>query len=147
MDFKSFAIKNILMPFFISVTFICAIMAVLGVFYQPDMRFGYQLLLSPLILGLATSLTTLVNYSKYELTLQGAMIRKLLQFVLIELIVLLSIYLSGNMTSAPLILSVAFSVLLIFSTVHFVQWIVDKNTAKVFNEALKKMQKENEMAK
>ncbi len=143
MDFKTFAIKNILMPFFISVSCICVAMAVLGMLYQPDMRFGYQILISPLVFGAATTLTSLVNYSKNELTVREAFLRKLLQFVLIELVVLLTVYSSGTLTGVSELVSLALSVFLVFATVHLVQWIDDQKTAKSFNEALKKMQEEH----
>ena len=141
MGFKSFFYKNIVMGFFVAVTCICAAMAILGMFFEPDTRFGYQGFLSPLIFGAATTLPTLINYSKYELSVRQAFIRKLIQMVLIEIIVLLVVYSSGTLTRVSLAIYLALSTLIIFAVVHLVLWVNEKKTAKAFNKALLEMQK------
>lgn len=64
MDFKTFFEKKIMMSFFVSVTCICAAMALVGMTFETDTRFGYEAFLSPLIFGLLASIPTLVTYSK-----------------------------------------------------------------------------------
>lgn len=140
MNFKTFFYKNILMGFFIAVTCICAAMAILGLIFEPDARFGYQGLLFPLFYGAATMLPSLVTYSKHELSVREALVRKLIEFLLIELIILMILYSGGALTSISLVISVAMSVFLIYTTVNLVLWISDRKTAKTFNEALLKMQ-------
>lgn len=140
MDFKTFFIKNIVMGFFVAVTCICVGIAVLGMVFDPDLRFGYQGLFSPLIYGAVTILPGLLNYSRHEMSVREAIVRKLLQFVLIELIVFLIVYTGGGLNSVSLVISLALSVFLIYMTVNFVLWVSDKKTAKAFNEALLEMQ-------
>lgn len=140
MDFKTYFYKKVLMGFFIATTCISAVMAILGLLYEPDVRFGYQGLFSPMIYGALTMLPSLVMYSKRELSVQGALIRKLLELVLIEIIVLVIVYIGGSRTNISLAISLALSVFLVYMTVNLVLWISDKKTAKVFNEALSKMQ-------
>ena len=96
-----------------------------------------------MIFGAATILPSLIGYSKRELSVREVLIRKISQLVLIELIVLLLVYSSGGLTSGGLAVSLVLSVLLINMTVHLVLWVIDKKTAKAFNEALIKMQQEN----
>ena len=50
--------------FFISVTLITAAMFILGLFFQPDMRFGYEAFAYPLIYGVIGSVPGLLMYSK-----------------------------------------------------------------------------------
>lgn len=142
MDFKTFFYKNILMGFFVATTCICAAMAIIGMLFEPDMRFGYQGLFFPLVFGAVTMLPSVVNYSKHELSIREAFVRKLFQFVLIELIILLMVYSSGTLNSVSLAISLALSVLLIFGAVHLVLWINDRKTAEAFNAALKDMQQQ-----
>ena len=143
MDFKTFLYNKILMGFFVAVTCICAGMAILGLLFEPDTRFGYGGLLSPLIYGALTMLPALATYSKRELSIRGALVRKLLELAMIELIVLLTLYSFGSLTSILMATSVALSVLVIYITVNLVLWVSDRKTAKAFNEALLKMQQDN----
>ena len=143
MDFKTFFVKQVMISFFIGVTCICAGMAILGMLFEPDTRFGYQGFLSPLIFGVATMLPSIVSYSKHELSIREMLIRKIIQLVLIELIVLLIVYSSGGLTSVALAVSIAFTVLLVGAAVHLVLWVNDKKTAKNFNKALVRMQQDN----
>ena len=144
MDFKTFFVKTVMMSFFVAVTCICAGMAILGILFEPDVRFGYEGLLSPLFFGAATMLPALIGYSKHELSVRETLIRKIIQLILAEIIVLLLVYRGGGLTSAALAVSIALIVLLVGITVHFILWINDKKTAKIFNEALIKMQRNND---
>ena len=140
MGFRTYLYKNVLMGFFVAVPCICAVMAVLGMVFEPEARFGYKGLLSPLIWGAATMLPTLVGYSKRELSVREAIIRKLIQLVLVEIIVLSAVYSGGGLTSFPLAVSLAFSVFLVGVAVYFVLWVNDRKTAAAFNKALAEMQ-------
>ena len=143
MDFKDFFIKKVLLGFFVAATCICAGMAVLGIQFDPNAGFGYEGFFSPLVFGAATILPTLVGYSKRELSVREVLIRRLVQLVLIELIVLLIVYSSGGLASPALTISLALSVLLICLIVHLVLWANDRKTAKAVNEALQIMQQDS----
>lgn len=144
MDFKTFLYKKVLMGFFVATTCIGAAMAALGLLFEPDVRFGYQGLLSPLIYGALTMLPSLVTYSRRELTVRGAIVRKTFELILIELIVLLIVNSGGSLTNVSLAISLALSVLLIYLTVNLVLWVNDRKTAKAFNTALLEMQQGHE---
>lgn len=144
MDFKTFLYKKVLMGFFIATTCIGAAMAILGLLFEPDVRFGYQGLFSPMFYGALTMLPSLVTYSKRELPVREALIRKFLELILIEFIVLLIVYTGGSLTSVSLAISLALSVCLIYMTVNLVLWISDRKTANAFNDALLKMQQARE---
>ena len=84
----------------------------------------------------------LVKYSKKELTIKQTIIRALMHLILLEAIILASLYLVGLLTSLSMAVSLGVSILLIDLTVNLVLWIQDSRTAKQFNEALVKLQKE-----
>ena len=140
MDFKTFFVKKVMMSFFVSIACICAAMAVIGMVYETDARFGYEAFLSPLLFGALASLPLLVKYSKKELTLKQAAVRNLLHFVLLEAVILSVLYFVGILTSVSMAASLGFSILTIDLTVNLVMWINDKRTAREFNSALKRMQ-------
>lgn len=140
MDFKTFFTKKILMSFFISTTCITAVIAILGMLFEPDKYFGYSAYFSPLIFGALATLPQLITYSKKELTLKQTIVRKLIFLLLLELLVVFTLYSAGTLTSASIVIALVLSVLIIFLTVHLVIWVNDSTTAREFNKSLKVLQ-------
>lgn len=140
MDFKTFFVKKVMMSFFVSITCISAAMALIGMLFEPDPRFGYEAFLSPLIFGVLASLPMLVKYSKRELSFRQTAIRNVIHFLLLEVVVLSVLYFGGMLTSISMAISLGISIFVIDLTVNLVLWINDKRVAKEFNYALKKFQ-------
>jgi hypothetical protein len=140
MNFKDFFVKKILMSYFVSVTFICVVMALVGTTFDSGTRFGYEAFLSPLIFGAVASLPLLVKYSKNELSVKQTALRSVIHFILLEVVILLVLYFEGIITSMSMAISLVISIFIIDLTVNLVLWINDKRTAKEFNDALKRMQ-------
>lgn len=145
MDFKTFFVKKVMMSFFVSITCICAAMALIGMSFEPDARFGYEAFLSPLIFGALASLPMLVKYSKSELSFKQTAIRNVIHFLLLEAVILSILYFVGLLTSMSMAISLGISIFVIDLTVNLVLWINDKRTAKEFNSALKKLQNDYEI--
>lgn len=128
--------------FFISVTLITAAMFILGLFFQPDMRFGYEAFAYPLIYGVIGSVPGLLMYSRKELTLKQTLIREFIQMSLI--IVLIITFMFGRFKNiqdlVPQIIGVSVSIVIIYVLVHFFGWLMDLKTAKVMTEDLKRFQ-------
>lgn len=140
MDFKTFFIKNVMMSFFVSIACICASMALIGMVFEPEIRFGYEAFLSPLIFGAVAAIPSLVQYSKKDLTLKQTAFRNVLHFILLEVVILSVTYFMGIITSVSMAVSLCFSIFIIYLVVTIVIWVNDKRIAKEFNDALKKMQ-------
>ncbi len=115
-------------------------MALIGMIFEPDTRFGYEAFLSPLIFGTLATLPMLVKYSKNELSFKQTAIRNVIHFVLLEVVILSILYFRGMITSMSMSVSLGISIFVIDLTVNLVLWINDKRTAKEFNCALKKLQ-------
>ncbi|MCE5196759.1 MAG: DUF3021 family protein [Negativicutes bacterium] len=146
MDFKTFFVKKVMMSFFVSVTCICTAMALIGIGFEPNTRFGYEAFLSPLIFGALASIPTLVTYSRKELSFQLAAMRNAIHFLLLEAVILSVLYFGGMLTSVAMAISLGISIFVIDLTVNLVLWINDKRIAKEFNSALKKLQNDYETA-
>lgn len=140
MDFKTFFIKKVMMSFFISITCISGAIALIGMVFEPDTRFGYEAFLSPFIFGAIASLPMLVKYSKRELSIKEMALRNVIHFLLLEVLILSVLYFGGMLTSISMVISLGIAILMIDLTVNLVLWINDKRTAKEFNGALKKLQ-------
>ena len=140
MDFKTFFVKKVMMSFFVSITCISAAMALIGMSFEPDARFGYEAFLSPLIFGALATLPMLVQYSKEELSFKQTAIRNVIHFLLLETVILSILYFWGLLTSVSMAISLGISIFVIDLTVNLVLWINDKRIAKELNNALKKLQ-------
>lgn len=140
MDFKTFFVKKVMMSFFVSVTCICTVMALVGMVFEPDARFGYEAFLSPLIFGAVASIPSLVQYSKKDLSLRQTAIRNAIHFLLLEAAILSILYFLGLLTSLSMAVSLGISIFVIDLIVNLVLWINDKRTAMEFNNALKRLQ-------
>lgn len=140
MEFKTFFVKKVMMSFFVSITFISAAMALIGMLFEPDTSFGYEAFLSPLIFGALASLPILVKYSKKELSFKQTAIRNVFHFLLLEAVILSVLYFGGMLTSMSMAISLGISIFVIDLTVNLVLWINDKRTAKEFNNALRILQ-------
>lgn len=141
MSFKEH-LKSALKMFFIIVTLINAAIFILGKVFRPDDRFGYEVLLSPLIYAAISLIPMLCSYSKKELTLKQFIFREVLQLIAIE-VILIGLGL-GTEGLAPenlaLTASFALSVLVIFVLVHLISWLLDLHAAKQINSDLKTFQ-------
>jgi hypothetical protein len=144
MEFKEFFIKKILVSYFLSVTGITAAIGLLGSVFAPEARFGYQAFLSPFLFGLVAAVPSLALYSKKELPVKQLLFRLALHFILLETLILLYAFVSGLLTSVSVALSMFAAVLIIDVTVHLVHWLSDRRTAGALNEALRKMQLQEE---
>jgi len=143
MDFKTFFIKKIMISFFISTTCITVAMALIGIVFEPTVRFGYEAFLSPMLFGALATLPMLVKYSKKELSIKQTMVRGVMHFILLEAVLLTALHLAGLLASLSMTVSLAVFICIIYATVNLVLWIQDTRTAKELNEALQKMQRDH----
>ena len=142
MSFRTYLVKKVMMSFFVSVACICAAMALIGLSYESEARFGYEAFLSPLLFGAAASLPLLVKYSRKELSLKQAIIRNIIHFILLEVLLLSLLFAAGLITDVSMTVSLGFTIFVIDITVYLVLWISDTRTARAFNKALQEMQKQ-----
>lgn len=138
MNWDEFLRKN-LMDFFIVVTCITLLMGVVGLIYEPDQRFGYEAYFSPLIFGVIGIVPSFITYSKKELSIRKMIIRKALQLIILEGLILGFGYWTGAMKGS-ILLSLFISVFLVFLLVHIISYVIDSKQAAHLSEELKTFQ-------
>ncbi|MCM1183997.1 MAG: hypothetical protein NC337_11550 [Roseburia sp.] len=132
-----------LMIYFILVTCITAGIMILGLAFDPDARFGYSAFASPFIFAALGVIPNLLMYSSKELSDKQVILRKMIQFAVIEAEV------SGVCIISPIIHSekaevmtgVMISVLVIFILVHFINIMNNYFSAKQLTKELMQFQK------
>lgn len=138
MTWGEFFRKN-LMNFFIIVTCVSVLMALIGPVFDPERIFGYEAYYSPLLFGVIGVLPSFVTFSRKELTFNQMIVRKVLHLILLEGLILSIGILTGIM-KADVLLSIALSIFVIFLLVYFISWIIDSKKAVELNADLKVFQ-------
>ena len=131
-----------LASFFISVTLINLAMLILGCLLEPDLEFGYSAFAYPLIYGVIGSLPGLVMYSKKELTVKQAIIRQIVNVILIIAIIEIFMFGGKAMTKELTIiaLSVAVSIAIVYIGVEYIMYRLDLKDAQNMTDKLKSFQ-------
>lgn len=134
--------KKILMRFFIIVTGINVAIAVLGLSLYPKQTLSYDAFFSPIIFGAAAVLPAYVLYSKKELTFRQMLMRRIVHFVLLEMLQIGFGYLTGYMNSFRNIAMLFLAVLAVYLFTSVIAWIIDSRTAVEINKGLQRLQKQ-----
>lgn len=131
MRFKAF-IRSTCATYFIIVTLINLSTFVLGSIYRPEERFGYGAFLAPLLYGFWGILPMCVMYSAKEMTRREIFIRKILQFILLEVLLLGLVFGHAGSTKDNMgqIVSFALSVFVIFVLAHVISFMLDTQEAR-----------------
>lgn len=129
---------DLLRTYFTLVTLITLAILVLGMNFDPDVRFGYEAFAAPLIYGICGTFPNVIMYSKRELAVKEFLFRKGIQFVLIEVTFLTLAYKSANIDTEQfsVVLGIGFSILVIFILVHLIIWVLDYLSARQMTKEL-----------
>jgi hypothetical protein len=139
MNFSSFFIRRILLPFFMITACVSIAEGVLGYLFHPDYYLPYSAMFSPALYGAATTLPSLVYYSHKDLSVMQIRIRRAVQIALIEATVFTINYLDGNISSFSVAVALFFTVLIICLAVYAVNYLNDMRVADELNAALRQM--------
>ncbi len=128
--------------FFSVVTCINLAMLVMGLAFLPEERFGYEAFMAPLLYGAVGTLPNVVMYSKKELKIKELLVRKAIQLVLIEVLVLLAAFYGAEefVQQPHIIAGVAVSILVIYILVSVIEGLQNYFMAKHMTEDLMKFQ-------
>lgn len=136
---KEFA-NDMLTSYFSLVTLISVVMLVLGLNFYPDASFGYVAYAFPLIYGACGILPNVVMYSRHELTIKEFLVRKVIQFILTEMIVLFAVF--GNVLTEDInvVIATGIGIFIVYVVAHIIDWIQECLSAKKMTEDLIKLQ-------
>ena len=145
MRLKQFFINKMIL-FFMLTTLITIAIFLIGSAFDGDARFGYDAMLSPIVFAGSCVLPTLVTYSKRELKPKEMLSRMVLEFFLIEAVVLGLAFASPAIDTSrkSVVLAIAGSVLVIYFMACFFSWLKESAEAKGMNEDLIQFQKLHE---
>lgn len=128
--------------FMVCTTCITILEGVVGMILYPEQKFGYDAFFSPPLFGFCSVLLGVVTYSKKELSVKQVLIRRGIHLLLIEGLIFGVNYAAGIVFKSMSILMLAAAIALVFVTVYVVLWLNDKRSAEMFNERLKRYQRQ-----
>ena len=135
-------IKDNAINFFIIVTMVNIAMFVCGTILAPDQVLHYNAFLVPVIDGLLGVIPGLVMYSKRELSVKQMIVRNIIQFLSVELIVVVFTFGFSKITSEkiPYLIGVVLCVAFVYAAVLIIRYLLDMKTARQLNDELKAFQ-------
>lgn len=131
-----------IIAFMICTTCITILEGIAGMILYPDQKLGFDAFFSPPLFGFCSVLLGVVTYSKKELSVKQVLIRRGLHLLLIECLIFGVNYAVGNYFEPLHFFALAAAIALVFVTVYVVLWLNDKRSAEMFNEQLKRYQKQ-----
>lgn len=133
---------NMIRNFFVIFGVIVLVTALLN----PTYELSSKIIMLIALFALLSDLTAIVFWSKKELSDKSRITRRVLHFVLIEIIVLFFGNILGFASGVTQNIIFGFEILGIYAIVCWIDWLIDKKTADDINDKLKKMrsiEKEN----
>lgn len=137
---------DMIYTYFMLVTMILAVMMILGSYFMPEARFGYESFRAPLIYAAFGTIPNIVMYAKKELTVKQLLVRKFIQLILVEIIVI-AIAVPAEMFKegkVEIVTLLAISILAVFVLTHLIEWFQNYAVAKQMTEELLVFQKNHE---
>ena len=141
MTIKEFII-NRLQLFFLLVTMILMAQVILGNAIEPDRVLYYKDFIGTFEMAGLCIIPTFVTYSKKELTLKQMLFRHLIQFVLIEAVILTLAFvgIENSPEKASSIISICVSVAVIYVLAIFAMWYRQYIESKKLTKLLQNIQ-------
>lgn len=135
-------VRSILNSYFTLVTLISIFMLIFGMHFYPNMSFGYAAYAFPLIYAACGILPEVVMYSGRELSVVEFVIRKVIQLVLVEVLMLFAVFGGKELSSEAkgVVVVTGIGILVIFIVAHIVDWIQKCLSARKMTEDLIKLQ-------
>ena len=139
-------LKECFRSFFIIVALINIAMFVLGTIFEPEMRFGYEAYLYPILYGILGSIPNLILKERKEPTVLQYLIHEGIMTAMC-IAILLTFMFAGRPVTPEITLmacGVAASIVVIVIAVNLITWMLDTKTARDLTNELKAFQEKQE---
>lgn len=145
MEFRAM-LKKMLKDFLLIQAGIAISMGILGSINSPAYKPGYSIMFAPFIYAFFCVLPTVVTYSAKEPGIKEMAVRKAIEFILVEAVVLTVSYLGGAFEDAQMLTSIVVASAVIYAAVTFIDYLISKSTADELTEKIKELRRREESA-
>lgn len=135
-------VNSMFTSYFTLVTLISVVMLILGLNFYPEARFGYVAYAGPLIYAACGVLPNVVMYSKHELTVKEFLVRKIIQLIVTEIIILFVVFGGEDIQVEEIrvVIATGIGIFVVYVVSHIIDWIQECLSAKKMTEDLIKLQ-------
>lgn len=132
-----------LKSYFMLVTFITVLLMILGLAFDQDRTFSYQVFASPLIYAAVGVLPVFLPGQEKELSVKKLMLRRIIQLVIIETIILFLAFSSDNIPTEKrsVVAGIALGVVVVYILTNVLEYLFEKREAEELNDILIRYQK------
>ena len=128
MELREF-LKKCMIDFLLIQAGITLAIGIIGCTSSPEGQVNYYILFMPFLYAFFCLLPSFITYSSKELSIRQMIFRKVIQFLLIELIVLLISYLAEALVNTFLCITIMLTVVVIYSAVNLIDFYIEKTNS------------------
>ena len=131
--------------YFILVTLITALLMVLGLLFDSDRTFGYEVFVSPLVYAAVGVIPVFFFRSDKEISMKAMILRRMIQALAVEAAIMLIVFNAPNIPSErpEVVLAIAAGVLVVFILSMVVEYIFELTQANEMNGYLEEYHNRN----
>ena len=131
--------------YFILFTLISILLMILGMMVDSDRKFGYEVFVSPLVYAAIGVIPVFLFNDDKEVSMKGIIIRRIIQLLLVEAVVLVIAFSSKNVDTDKMavVVGIAVGVAVVFILSLLVEYMFELSMSRKLNEALEMYQKRN----
>ncbi len=133
--------------YFILVTLITVLLMILGLLFDADRTFGYQVFASPLIYAALGVIPVFIFNQEKEISVKGLVLRRLAELILIEAIFMCLAFSADTIPTEnkAVVIGIALGIAVIYVLTFIVEYIFESVESKEMNEYLYTYQNRQEI--
>lgn len=119
-------------------------MGIIGCIAPPEEGLEHYILFMPFVYAAFCLLPSVVTYSSKELNIKQMVCRKIIQFLLIELVVLLISYFARALFSTFMCIAIMLAVAVIYAAVNWIDYGMGKADSAAMTQKLQRIKEKEE---
>lgn len=132
-------LKRLLFDYIMVAAEITLSVAIIGSIFAGDEVITYHYFFIPFLMAAACMLPCLIIYLNEQLTIRQVLIQRVIQFVILEVVVLaFARWMIGDMLTLPLGIVITISLIIIDIGTYLLEWYFERAEATRLNEQLRK---------
>lgn len=145
MKFKDRALKALKL-YFVLVTLITILLMVLGLAFDGDRLFSYQVFASPLIYAALGTIPVFIFNQEKELGIKGLIIRKIAELALIEAIYMAMAFSVDTIPTErkSVVIGIAVGIVFVYVLTYLVEYLIESVESKELNKYLSVYQRKRD---
>lgn len=124
--------------YFMLVTFITVLLMILGLMFDSDRTFSYQVFASPLIYAAIGVLPVFLPGKDKELSVKGLIIRRLVEIAVVEVIIIFLAFSADNIPTENkgVVIGIAGGIIVIYLLTNALEYLYEKRESDKLNSIL-----------